>query len=52
MRGGFIHVPALPVTGRKRPSLPLETSVEAVLTAIETTLAVRGDVTAPGGQIS
>ena len=52
VRGGFIHVPALPVPGRNRPSLPLETSVEAVLTAIQTTLAVRRDLTAPGGQIS
>lgn len=52
VRGGFIHVPAVPVAGRKRPSLPLETSFEAVLTAIQTTLAVRRDVRAAGGQIS
>ena len=52
LRGGFIHVPAVPVAGRKRSSLPLAISVEAVLIAIQTTLAFRGDVPAPGGQVS
>lgn len=52
VRGGFIHVPAVPEAGRKRPSLPLETSLEAVLTAIQTTLVVRRDLTTAGGQIS
>lgn len=52
VRGGFVHVPCARGPGEKRPSLPLETLVEAIRIAIETTLAVKRDVRVTGGRIS
>lgn len=49
VRGGFIHVPALPSQGA--PSLPLEAMCLGVRLAIETAIEVRRDVREPGGRL-
>lgn len=53
VRGGFIHLPALPqqAAAQGRAGLPLETMAEAVRIAVSTALAVREDAQLPGGTI-
>lgn len=54
VRGGFIHVPALPALAALHPGMPsmaLETQVRGVQVAIQTALAVRDDVRETGGQL-
>lgn len=53
VRGGFIHLPALPgqMSGEGRPGLPLDVMAEAVRIAVTTALAVREDAQLPGGTI-
>ena len=50
VRGGFIHVPSLPGQPDGEPGLPLETSTEAIRTAIAVTLARRRDMVRAGGR--
>jgi pyroglutamyl-peptidase len=54
VRGGFIHLPALPAQAAAlgRPGLPLEAMAEAVRIAVITALAVREDARLPGGTIA
>jgi pyroglutamyl-peptidase len=47
--GGFIHVPFLPSQAKGRPSLPIETTIEAARIAIETSLRIKKDVARTGG---
>lgn len=52
VRGGFIHVPALPELAALHPGMPsmaLATQVQGLQIAIETALAVRSDVREVGG---
>lgn len=51
-RGGFIHVPCATGSGERRESLPLETLVEGIRVAVETTLAVKRDRRVSGGRES
>ncbi|SFB98051.1 pyroglutamyl-peptidase [Polaromonas sp. OV174] len=54
VRGGFIHVPALPALAASRPGMPsmaLETQVKGIQLAIQTALEVREDVRETGGQL-
>ncbi len=51
-RGGFIHVPFMPEQAKKgQPSLPLETMVDAIGTAMATAIITRRDLKSSGGQI-
>jgi len=46
VRGGFVHVPYLPVQAARNPgapSLPLQTMIEAIRLCIDTALTVRRD---------
>ena len=54
VRGGFIHVPALPELAALHPGMPsmaLATQVQGLQIAIETALAVRSDVREVGGAL-
>jgi len=51
MRGGFIHLPALPEQ-QPQPVLPLAVSLRAVALAIEVSLARRQDMVAAGGALA
>ncbi|SEA54628.1 MULTISPECIES: pyroglutamyl-peptidase I [Acidovorax] len=54
VRGGFIHVPALPALAALHPGMPsmaLETQVQGLQVAIQTALAVHADVRETGGQL-
>ncbi len=54
VRGGFIHVPALPALAALHadmPSMALETQVRGIQMAIQTALDVREDVRETGGQL-
>lgn len=54
VRGGFIHVPALPALAALHPGMPsmaLETQVRGLQVAIQTALAVHDDVRETGGQL-
>ncbi|QNP59198.1 pyroglutamyl-peptidase I [Paenacidovorax monticola] len=54
VRGGFIHVPALPEQAARRPGMPsmaLETQVQALRVVISTALAVSEDVREGAGQL-
>ncbi|MDB6092807.1 MAG: pyroglutamyl-peptidase [Verrucomicrobia bacterium] len=53
IRGGFIHVPFSPAQAKKgQPSLPLETMVEAIATAVAVSLRTRRDLRVGEGQVS
>lgn len=54
VRGGFIHVPALPALAALHPGMPsmaLDTQVHGLQIAIATALAVKGDVREVGGAL-
>lgn len=54
VRGGFIHVPALPALAALHPGMPsmaLATQVQGLQIAIQTALAVHHDVRETGGQL-
>jgi pyroglutamyl-peptidase len=53
-RGGFIHLPPLPVQAAALPgtaSLARDTMVEAIRVAIATTLAARNDIRVSEGAV-
>jgi pyroglutamyl-peptidase len=53
VRGGFIHVPFLPEQAPPgQPSLPLETMIAGLATAVTVALAVRRDPKIAGGAVS
>ncbi|MEI7551281.1 MAG: pyroglutamyl-peptidase I [Verrucomicrobiota bacterium] len=50
VRGGFIHVPALPEQAKQgQPSLPQETMVEALALAVAVAVTTRRDLRVTGG---
>ncbi|CAN7642584.1 pyroglutamyl-peptidase I [Pseudorhodoferax sp. LjRoot39] len=54
VRGGFVHVPALPEQAARHPGLPsmaLAAQVEALRVTLRTALAVETDIVAAGGQL-
>ena len=51
-RGGFIHVPCLPVEGDAVPALTLEQMVEAIRAAVGVAVSRRRDVRRAGGRES
>jgi pyroglutamyl-peptidase len=54
VRGGFVHVPALPEQAARHPGLPsmaLAAQVEALRVTLRTALAVQTDIVAAGGQL-
>jgi pyroglutamyl-peptidase len=54
VRGGFVHVPALPEQAARHPGLPsmaLTAQVEALRVTLRTALAVQTDIVAAGGQL-
>jgi pyroglutamyl-peptidase len=54
VRGGFIHVPALPLLAARHPGMPsmaLETQVLGLQTMVRTALDVREDLRETGGQL-
>ena len=54
VRGGFIHVPALPLLAARHPGMPsmaLETQVLGLQTMVRTALDVREDLHETGGQL-
>lgn len=52
VRGGFIHLPCADRPGEKRFSLPIDRLTEAIEVALRIAVAVRRDVSAPGGTVS
>lgn len=54
VRGGFVHVPALPEQAARHPGLPsmaLAVQVEALRVTLRTALTVQTDIVAAGGQL-
>lgn len=54
VRGGFVHVPALPEQAARHPGLPsmaLDTQVQALRVTLRTALAVTEDIVVAGGQL-
>lgn len=54
VRGGFVHVPALPAQAVRKPGLPsmaLSTQVDAVRLLLQTALRTRADLRAQGGSL-
>lgn len=49
IRGGFIHVPYLPEQTTDKPSLPLDTMVKGIATALEVSVTRTRDVRQAGG---
>jgi pyroglutamyl-peptidase len=52
VRGGFIHVPALPLETGSRPGLPLAQMTAGIHLAIETSLRNQRDIPLPAGALS
>ena len=54
VRGGFIHIPALPQQAARQPgmaSMALETQIQGIRTAIHTAMTVQQDLQEHAGQL-